>query len=87
MVNSQTVLIIVSDGWDRGDSELLSREMRRLRQSAYRIIWLNPLCGLPDYEPICKGMQAAMKYIHYLMPAHNLASLEEFARKLPRMCP
>lgn len=84
-VNSRTVVIIVSDGWDRGDAELLSGEMRRLRRSGYRTIWLNPLCGLPGYEPLCKGMQAAMPHIHYLMPAHNLTSLEELARKLPRL--
>jgi hypothetical protein len=87
IVDSRTLLIIVSDGWDRGDADLLGREMRRLRRSAYRTIWLNPLCGLPDYEPLCKGMQAAMPYIHHLMPAHNLASLEELARKLPQLCP
>lgn len=86
MIDSRTVIIIVSDGWDRGDADLLGREMRRLRQSAYRTIWLNPLCGLPDYEPICKGMQAAMPYVHHLMPAHNLASLEELARRLPFLC-
>lgn len=84
-VDSRTVVIIVSDGWDRGDAELLSGEMRRLRRSAYRTIWLNPLCGLPGYEPLCKGMQAALPHIHHLMPAHNLTSLEELARKLPQL--
>jgi uncharacterized protein with von Willebrand factor type A (vWA) domain len=80
------VVIIVSDGWDRGDPELVAREASRLRRSCHRLVWLNPLLGSPSYEPLTRGMQAALRYVDDFRPAHNLASLEELARHL-RMLP
>ena len=76
------VVLIISDGWDRGDVELLRREMARLRRNCHRLIWLNPLLGAPDYEPLTRGIQAALPYIHDFLPVHNLASLEDLAHRL-----
>jgi uncharacterized protein with von Willebrand factor type A (vWA) domain len=79
------VVLIISDGWDRGDPARLRREMARLRRSVYRIIWLNPLIASPDYEPLTLGLQTAMPYIDDFLPAHNFASLEDLARLLSRL--
>ncbi len=76
------VVLVISDGWDRGDPELLSQEMARLQRSCHRLIWLNPLLGSPDYQPLTRGMQAALPYIDDFLPAHNLHSLQELARHL-----
>jgi uncharacterized protein len=76
------VVLIISDGWDRGDVELLKREMARLKRNCYRLIWLNPLLGAPDYEPLTRGIQAALPHIHDFLPVHNLASLEDLAIRL-----
>ena len=71
------VVLIVSDGWDRGDPALLGRELARLRRRCSRLIWLNPLLGSAGYEPLTRGMQAALEHIDDFMPAHNLPSLEQ----------
>ncbi len=76
MVNAKTVVVIVSDGLDRGDTALLARAMRAIRSRARRVIWLNPLLGDPRYEPTARGMEAAMPFVDVLAPAHNLESLE-----------
>jgi uncharacterized protein len=75
-------VLIISDGWDRGDIELLDREMARLRQSTRRLLWLNPLAGTPGYEPLVRGIRAAMPYCDAFLPLHNLASLEQVVREL-----
>lgn len=79
------VVLLISDGWDRGDIELLRAEMARLQRSCYRLIWLNPLLGSPQYEPLTRGMQAALPYIDDFLPVHNLASLEDLADHLARL--
>jgi uncharacterized protein with von Willebrand factor type A (vWA) domain len=76
------VVLIVSDGWDRGDPDLLGRELTRLRRRCSRVIWLNPLLGSASYEPLTRGMQAALAHIDDFMPAHNLKSIEDLARHL-----
>ena len=76
------VVLIVSDGWDRGDPTLLAQELARLRRRCSRLIWLNPLLGSAGYEPLTRGMQAALEHIDDFMPAHNLRSLEELAAHL-----
>jgi uncharacterized protein with von Willebrand factor type A (vWA) domain len=76
------VVLIISDGWDRGDVALLEREMARLKRNCHRLIWLNPLLGAPDYEPLTRGIQAALPHIHDFLPVHNLASLEGLAERL-----
>ncbi len=82
VLRNGAVVIIISDGWDRGDPELLRAEMSRLQRGSYRLIWLNPLLGSPRYEPLTRGMQAAMPYIDDFMTVHNLASLEALAKHL-----
>lgn len=76
------VVLIISDGWDRGDVDLLGREMARLKRNCHRLIWLNPLLGAPDYEPLTRGIQAALPNIDNFLPVHNLASLEDLANRL-----
>jgi uncharacterized protein with von Willebrand factor type A (vWA) domain len=73
------VVIVISDGWDRGDMGLLSHEMNRLSRSASRLIWLNPLAGADDYEPLAKGIQAALPFCDDFLPLHNLHSLTQLA--------
>ena len=76
------VVLLISDGWDRGEPDVLRRETARLQRSCYRLIWLNPLLGAADYQPITRGMQAALPYIDDFLPVHNLASLESLAEHL-----
>ena len=81
------VVLIISDGWDRGEPELLAKEMARLQRSCHRLIWLNPLLGTPGYQPLTQGMQAALPYVDDFLPAHNLDSLEALARHLNQLSP
>jgi len=76
------VVIIISDGWDRGDPAHLARELARVKRSCRRLMWLNPLLGSATYEPLTRGMRAALPFLDDFLPAHNLASLEELAKKL-----
>jgi len=76
------VALVISDGWDRGDTHLLEREIGRLRRSVSRLVWLNPLLGAPDYQPLARGMRTVLPYVDDFLPLHNLASLEQFARRL-----
>jgi uncharacterized protein with von Willebrand factor type A (vWA) domain len=76
------VVLLISDGWDRGDPKLLGREMYRLQRSCHRLIWLNPLLGGRDYQPLTQGMQAALPYVDDFLPVHNLLSLEQLGEKL-----
>jgi uncharacterized protein with von Willebrand factor type A (vWA) domain len=76
------VALIISDGWDRGDPHQLGREMDRLQRSCHRLIWLNPLLGSPDYQPLTRGIQAALPYVDDFLPVHNLSSLEQLAEIL-----
>ncbi len=82
LLGQGAIVLIISDGWDRGNVELLAREMARLQRSCRRLIWLNPLLGSPRYEPLTRGMQVALPRIDYFLPVHNLASLEQLARLL-----
>jgi uncharacterized protein with von Willebrand factor type A (vWA) domain len=80
------VVMIVSDGWDRGDPVLLDAELARLRRSSRRLIWLNPLLGSAEYEPLTRGMQTALRHVDDFLPAHNIDSIEQLAvhlRDLP----
>ncbi len=86
-LGSGPVVLVISDGWDRGEPELLSREMSRLQRSCHRLIWLNPLLGSPNYQPLTQGMQAALPYVDDFLPVHNLNSLEGLARHLNSLPP
>jgi uncharacterized protein with von Willebrand factor type A (vWA) domain len=82
VLRNGAVVLIISDGWDRGDPQLLGNEMMRLQRSCYRLIWLNPLLGSPRYQPLTRGMQAALPFIDDFLPVHNLESLELLAEHL-----
>jgi uncharacterized protein with von Willebrand factor type A (vWA) domain len=73
------VVVILSDGWDRGDPELLGTEMARLNRTAHRLLWLNPLAADPRYEPLTRGMRAALPHVDHLLPGNSIASLESLA--------
>ena len=81
------VVLIISDGWDRGEPELLSREMARLQRSCHRLIWLNPLLGSPSFEPLTQGLQAALPYVDDFLPVHNFDSLHALAHHLNNLEP
>jgi uncharacterized protein with von Willebrand factor type A (vWA) domain len=76
------VVVIVSDGWERQDPELVGREMAGLARQAYAVVWVNPLKGNPEYQPLAGGMRAALPYVDRFLPGHNLRSLEELAAVL-----
>ncbi|MEZ4523105.1 MAG: VWA domain-containing protein [Thermomicrobiales bacterium] len=82
VLRNGAVVLVISDGWDRGDPDLLAAEMSRLQRSSYRLIWLNPLLGSPRYQPLTRGMQAALPFIDDFLPVHNLESLELLANHL-----
>jgi uncharacterized protein with von Willebrand factor type A (vWA) domain len=85
MVSGRTVVVIISDGWDRGDVSLLEREMQDLKRRCKKIIWLNPLLASENYEPLCKGMQAALPYLDMFLSVHNVNSLVALGRTLQKM--
>jgi uncharacterized protein with von Willebrand factor type A (vWA) domain len=82
MVNRRTIVILLSDGLDTGDPDLLREELEKLKQRAARLIWLNPLLGSAEYRPLARGMSAALPLVDVFAPAHNLASLMELRRHL-----
>ena len=77
--------MIVSDGYDTGEPDRLADEMRRLRQTCRRIIWLNPLIGWNGFHPEARGMQAALPHVDLFAPAHNLESLAALEPYLARI--
>ena len=79
-----TVVAIISDGLDRGQTELLRSEVARLQRSCWRLMWLNPLLGSLDYEPLAQGMRTVLPFVDDFLPVNNLARLEELALQLRR---
>lgn len=77
-----SVVVILSDGWDRGDVEVLTEQMMRLSRLAYKVIWVNPLKAAPGYQPLAKGMAAALPYVDVFLSGHNFESLETLARTI-----
>lgn len=76
------VVLLVSDGWDRGEPALLRDEVARLQRSCHRLIWLNPLAGTLDYEPITRGLVAALPFVDDFLPARTLTDLADLAARL-----
>ena len=74
------VVVILSDGWDRGDPALLGEQMARLQRVAHQVIWVNPLKVTPGYAPLARGMAAALPYVDAFVEGHSLAAMEELAR-------
>lgn len=79
------VVLIVSDGWDRGDPDELANEIARLQRSCHRLIWLNPLIGTADYAPLTRGLQAALPFVDDFLPARTLTNLVDLAAHLNRL--
>jgi uncharacterized protein len=84
LLSRKTVFIILSDGWDTGTPEVLVAELKKIKRRVSKLIWLNPLLGLEEYQPVTRGMSAARPYIDVFAPAHNLESLLELERHLRR---
>ena len=82
LVDRRTIVIVLSDGWDTGDPEVLATELLRIKRRAGRVIWLNPLLGNPSYEPLTRGMAAALPLVDHFAAAHNLAALRDLADRL-----
>ncbi len=76
------VVLLISDGWEQGDPELLATEVRRLQRRCYRLIWLNPLLGRETYQPRVGGIRAVLSHIDDFLPIHNFQSLETLAQRL-----
>ena len=82
LVDRRTIVIVLSDGWDTGEPEVLASELMRIKRRAGRVLWLNPLLGNPSYEPLTRGMAAALPLVDHFEAAHNLAALRSLAGKL-----
>ena len=76
------VVVILSDGCERGDAELAGREMERLARQAFAVVWVNPLKGHAEYEPLAGGMRAALPYVDRFLSGHDVASLESLGTVL-----
>src|SRR5262249_50906123 len=76
------VVVVVSDGWERESATLVGDQMARLARQAFAVIWVNPLKGSPEYQPLAGGMRAALPYVDRFLPGQNLAGLEELAEVL-----
>jgi uncharacterized protein len=79
-----SVVVILSDGWDRGDPALLAVQMQRLQRVAYRLVWVNPLKASPGYAPLAAGMAAALPYVDEFVEGHSLDSLQKLAEVISR---
>ena len=82
LVDRRTIVILLSDGWDTGDPDVLATELLRIKRRAGRVIWLNPLLGNPSYQPLTRGMAAALPLVDHFAAAHNLAALRDLADRL-----
>jgi len=73
------IVVILSDGWDRGDPAMLTEQMERLRRVVHSLIWVNPLKVTPGYAPLARGMAAALPHVDHFVEGHSLAAMEELA--------
>jgi uncharacterized protein len=78
------IVVILSDGWDRGDPAVLAEQMQRLQRVTYRLVWVNPLKVTPGYAPLARGMAAALPYVDDFVEGHSLSALEELAEVISR---
>lgn len=84
LLTRDTIFMVLSDGWDTGEPEALATELAAIRGRVRKLIWLNPLLGMRDYQPVTRGMSAALPHIDVFAPAHNLESLLQLERHLGR---
>jgi uncharacterized protein with von Willebrand factor type A (vWA) domain len=82
VLSRRPVVLMVSDGWDRGDPFVLQQQVARLQRSSHRLIWLSPLLGTADYRPLTRGLVAALPFVDDFLPARTLGNLEDLARHL-----
>lgn len=85
LLSPRTVVVVASDGWERGAASDLAREMERLRRRCYRVVWLNPLKARAGYQPLAAGMAAALPFVDHFLPAASLGDLEQLKRVLLRL--
>jgi uncharacterized protein with von Willebrand factor type A (vWA) domain len=85
LLGSGAVVLLISDGCDRGDIPLLQSQLARLQRRAYRLIWLNPWLGQAGYQPAVRGMQAALPHVDQFLPIHNLAALAQLVAALAKL--
>jgi uncharacterized protein with von Willebrand factor type A (vWA) domain len=85
MLSTKDIVIIFSDGWDRGEIEVLETQMALLKRKTYKIIWLNPLKGTVGYQPICRGMRTALPYVDFFLPMESPRDLALLARMLVKI--
>jgi uncharacterized protein with von Willebrand factor type A (vWA) domain len=78
------VVVILSDGWDRGEPDVLAEQMARLQRVAYRVVWVNPLKATPEYAPLARGMAAALPHVDEFVEGHSLAALEDLVEVIAR---
>jgi uncharacterized protein with von Willebrand factor type A (vWA) domain len=77
VLNKQTIVIILSDGWDTGNTEALRQSMERIKTRSKKVIWLNPLAGFSAFRPDTIGLQVALPFVDVLAPVHNVESLRK----------
>ncbi len=85
VITSRAVVMILSDGYDTGTPERLGAEMAALARRCRRIVWLNPMMGWQGYEPVARGMAAALPHVDLFAPAHNIESLARLEHYLARL--
>ena len=81
-MGSKTLFIILSDGWDTGDTQLISEHMKKIQRKSLKVLWLNPLAGLASWKPEVQGMKAALPYVDALLPFHNIDSLKDVIKSI-----
>ena len=81
LLERNTTLVLLSDGWDTGEPDELAGELARLKRRVYQVVWLNPLLGTPDYQPLTQGLQAARPHVDLFASARNLEQI----KRLPRI--
>ncbi|HEY8369900.1 MAG TPA: VWA domain-containing protein [Thermodesulfobacteriota bacterium] len=86
VLTPRTVVLLLSDGWDKTEPAVLQREMRRIQQRSAAVIWLNPLQGNPAYESYCRALKEGLPFLHAFLPARNLESLAQLSRELVPLC-
>ena len=85
VLSGGAIVLVISDGWDTGNIELLGKETDRLHRSCHRLVWLNPNLGYEDFKPLTQGLQAILPHVDDFLPIHNLNSLIDLVDILSSM--
>jgi uncharacterized protein with von Willebrand factor type A (vWA) domain len=78
------IVVLLSDGWDRGDPEMLAEQMARLHRVAFRVVWVNPLKVTPGYAPLARGMAVALPFVDDFVEGHSVEALEQLTKVISR---